>query len=473
MKNHANSINTLITAQPATYHDDRGVYSANLKYIGQDGPLPVSHADLAPELEPFRNALEQAWLSKGGQLTDDVHNGTMRGLWRCTNSIYDGKRSSSWVYLQGKPNVTVLSRSYATKIVIEDGRAKGVDVVGPEGETFTVHAKYEVIVSEGVFETPKLLMLSGVGPEAPLKALGIDPVVASAHVGQNLLDHPIMPHVFRLQDGAGLDGHILRPGAAHDGAVSAYAQKNQGPYTSGLLEVVGLPRIDAALEKIPEYVAAKKANGGRDPFGPGGQPHFEIDFVPMFSDAFQWHFPCPPDGDYLTVIVDLLRPQSRGGVVTLQSTDPLAQPRVDLNFLDDYLDIVALREGVRFVDNVLMNGAGMKDLIREDYPWPMPRHSNEAMDQQIKERMQTGFHPCGTTRLGKDIGQGVVDKNLKVFGVDRLRVIDASVIPLIPDCRIQNAVYMIGEKVSPPLQRDGYRLYGRDWTDSVRCRAPT
>lgn len=424
------------------------MYPAHLRYIGQDGPLPVAHADLVPELEPFRNALEQAWVSKGGELTDDVHSGTMRGLWRTTNSIYDGKRSSSWLYLKGKSNVTVLSRSHSKKIIIENGKATGVEAIGPDGETYAFHAKYEVVVSQGVFESPKLLMLSGIGPEKTLKDFGIEPVVTSEHVGQNLLDHPIMPHVFRLKDGAGLDGHLLRPGPAHDGAVAAYHQKNKGPYTSGLLEVVGLPRIDALLERDPEYVAAKQANGGLDPFGPGGQPHFQIDFVPMFSDAFQWHFPCPPEGDYLTVIVDLLRPQSRSGVVTLHSTDPLAQPSVNLRFLDSHLDIVALREGVRFVDDVLRNGEGMRDMIREDYPWPLPRHSNEAMEVQIKERMQTGFHPCGTTRLGKDIEQGVVDKDLTVFGVEGLRVVDASIIPVIPDCRIQNAVYMVGEKVS-------------------------
>lgn len=372
----------------------------------------------------------------------------MRGLWNNINSIYNGKRSSSWMYLKGKDNVAVLSRTQSKKLIIEDQKATGVEVVGPDGETYTFRANHEVILSQGVFESPKLLMLSGVGPEATLKKFGINPEVPSEHVGQNLLDHPILPHVFRLKDGYGLDNHLLRPGLEHDAAVSAYANKNKGPYTSGLLEMVGLPRIDSWLDKDAEYVALKKANGGVDPFGPGGQPHFEIDFVPMFSDAFQWHIPTPPEGDWLTVIVDLLRPQSKAGVVTLNSADPLEQPKVDLNFFSEHIDLVALRQGVRFVDDILMNGDGMKDIIGEDYPWAMPRSSDEAMETMIKERSQTGFHPCGTLRMGKDIQQGVVDNKLKVFGVDKLRVIDASVIPVIPDCRIQNAVYMIGEKVS-------------------------
>lgn len=429
------------------YHDDRGIYSPKLQYIGQDGPLPISHADLIPELKPFRDALETAWVSKGEELTDDVHNGTMKGLWKCTNSIYNGKRSSSWMYLRGKDNVAVLSKTNSRKIIIENGKAIGVEVTGPDGETYSFYANYEVIASQGVFETPKLLMLSGIGPKKTLQNFGIDQVVASENVGQHLLDHPIIPHVFRLKDGYGLDGHILRPGAAHDAAVYAYNNMNKGPYTSGLLELVGLPRIDSWLEQDAEYVAYKKANGGVDPFGPGGQPHFEIDFVPMFCDAFQWHIPCPPEGDYLTVIVDLLRPLSKSGVVTLKSADPLVDPYINLNFLEDELDIIALRQGLRFVDDILMNGEGMKDIIGEDYPFPVPRNSDEALNTMIKERFQTGFHPCGTCRLGKDIGQGVVNSKLQVFGVDKLRVIDASVMPVIPDCRIQNAVYMIGEKV--------------------------
>jgi choline dehydrogenase-like flavoprotein len=166
----------------------------------------------------------------------------------------------------------------------------------------------------------------------------------------------------------------------------------------------------------------------------------------MFCDAFQWHFPTPPEGDWFTVIVDLLRPLSKNGEVKLNSANPLEQPNINLNFFSHDLDLIALREGIRMVDDIVMNGDGMKDIIGDDYPWPMPRHSDEAMIKMILERSQTGFHPCGTARLSKNIEQGVVDEKLKVHGVKGLRVIDASVFPVIPDCRIQNAVYMVAEK---------------------------
>jgi choline dehydrogenase len=114
----------------------------------------------------------------------------------------------------------------------------------------------------------------------------------------------------------------------------------------------------------------------------------------MFCDAFQWHIPTPPSGDYFTVIVDLLRPLSKNGTVTLNSTDARAPPNVNINFLSDSLDIIALREGVRWIDDILRTGDGMKDILEEDYPWPMPRTSDEAMNKMILERMQTGFREC-------------------------------------------------------------------------------
>ncbi|KAK6613290.1 glucose-methanol-choline oxidoreductase (SMG1) [Botrytis cinerea] len=393
--------------KPANYHDDSHLYNPDLAKHGRNGPLDVAVSDM-----------------QGGILNDEIYDGEMHGLARCMNTIYKGVRSTSALFLEGKPNITILGHTHAKQILIED----------------------EIIVSSGVYETPKLLMLSGIGPVDELAPHGIDVKVESQHVGKNLLDHPIMPHVFRLKDGLGLEDHLLRAGPQHDGAISAYRKNKSGPFSSGLLELVGLPRIDEYLATSKEYVAAKKANNDIDPFGPGGQPHFEIDFVPMFSDAFQWHIPTPPTGSWLTVIVDLLRPLSRNGYVKLNSTNPFEQPMINLNFFSNDLDLVALREGCRYVDDILMNGDGMKDIIGEDYPWPMPRNSDEAMNKMILERSQTGFHPCGTARLGKSIEQGAVDHELRVFGVKNLRVTDASVFPVIPDCRIQNAVYMVAER---------------------------
>lgn len=203
----------------------------------------------------------------------------MHGLAHSVNSVYKGVRSSAGAFIQGKKNVTLVSDSVSKKLVIENGKAIGITIIGPDGNDYTFKAKYEVIVSQGVYESPKLLMLSGIGPEAELGAHGIKSVVKSEHVGQNLLDHPILSHVFKLKDGLGLDDHLLHSGPEHDGAMAAYRKKKAGPYGSPLLELVGLPRIDEQLKTSKEYVAYLEKNGDVDPFGPGGQPHFEVDFV--------------------------------------------------------------------------------------------------------------------------------------------------------------------------------------------------
>ena len=239
----------------------------------------MSISDMVPELETFRDSLMRAWVSKGERLTENIYEGSVNGLVKCMNTIYKGVRSTSAVFLDGHPNITLKAETQAEYLLIDDNVAVGVVVEGPDGQDLTLKANKEVIVSTGVFESPKLLMLSGVGPKKQLEDFGINCKLDSPHVSQNLLDHPIMPHVFKLKDGCGLDGHLLRAGPMQEAAVQAYQKNHKGPLHSGLLELVGFPRIDKNLAKSQEYVAFKEQNGNVDPFGPDGQPHFEIDFV--------------------------------------------------------------------------------------------------------------------------------------------------------------------------------------------------
>lgn len=377
----------------ATYHDDEKMYPADLSKIGTGGPLQIAHADLVPEMQPFRDALTQAWVSKGEVITEDIYSGEIRGHTHCVDTIYNGERQGSFLYLKNKPNVIILYGVLSKRLIIDPGTriCSGVTVVNEvSGAEISVYASLEVILAQGVFETPKLLMLSGVGPAAELAKHEINTLVDSPHVGQHLLDHPIVPFVLQLKDGFGLDDHILRSGSLNDKAKATYQRDKTGPISSGLLELVGFPRIDQRLEKYPAYREAKAANGGLDPFGPAGQPHFELDFVGMFSTAFQWHYPVPEQGSYITVIVDLLRPLSEGEV-TLHRSDPLVQPNINLNFFANDLDILAMREGVRWTYDVLADGAGFKDIVVQEYPWKMPLHSDEEMTRAVMDRSQTGF----------------------------------------------------------------------------------
>ncbi|CAI7635867.1 unnamed protein product [Penicillium crustosum] len=433
----------------ATYHDDEKAYASELKKIGEN------------EMQHFRDLLTTAWKSTGQPITENIFDGEMLGLTHSVNSIYKGRRSGSFLFVD-KPNITVLPQVHSKKLIIDnaDKTCKGVTVITGSGQELNLYATREVIVSQGVFESPKLLMLSGIGPSAELKKHGIPVVVDNPHVGQHLLDHPGVPFVLRVKDGFGMDDYILRKGTPHNNqAIQAYQNNHGGPLGSGFLEMVGFPRIDKYLENDPLYRQAKASNGNKDPFCPYGQPHFELDFVCLFGSAFQWHYPTPSKGNYITVMVDLVRPVSDPGEVTLNSADPLQQPNINLNYFNNDLDIIALREGIRYTYDVLKNGAGFKDIIEDEYPWEMPLHDDKLMKMTVLDRSQTSFHPCGTARLSKNIQQGVVDPGLKVHGLKNLRVIDASVIPVIPDCRIQNSVYMVGEKGADAIKRDHSDFY--------------
>ena len=447
----------------ATYHDDEKLYSKDLHKIGAGGPIPVAHSALIPEMQPFRDLLTRAWKSTGQPITQNVFDGEMHGLTYSVNTIYKGRRSGSFLAIENKPNVTVLAEVHSKVLMIDDidKTCKGVTVITATGEELTFYATRETIVSQGVFESPKLLMLSGIGPEAELKKHDIHVRVNSPHVGQHLLDHPGVPFVLQLKDGYGMDDYVLRKGTPHHNkSLEAYSNgKHGGPLGSGFLEMVGFPRIDKYLEKSPEYRDAKASNDGKDPFCPYGQPHFELDFVCLFGSAFQWHYPTPKNGNFMTVMVDLVRPVSDPGEVTLNSADPLQQANINLNYFNNDLDIVAMREGIRYAYDILKFGDGFKDVLIGEYPFPMPLDDDALMKRTVLDRSQTSFHPCGTARLSKDIGQGVVDTNLKVHGVRNLRVIDASCIPVIPDCRIQNSVYMVAEKGADAIKRDHKDFY--------------
>ncbi|PSK33593.1 hypothetical protein B9Z65_7480 [Elsinoe australis] len=415
----------------ATFHDEQTAMDLDPEVVGTRGPLDLMPAISIPLAGPLRTA------------------------WEDRVAKYRGVRTNSTVYLEGKSNITIKSRRRSKKIIIEDGIAVGVQVQSTNGlETY--RAKYEVIVSQGVYESPKLLMHSGIGPQQELRKHGIDCIGDSYHVGKNLIDHPVFPHVVRVKDGNSIDAFI-RPGPQHDKAVKQHTESRTGPLCSRLLEIAAFPHIADRLKVCREW-REESQRRGHDPLSPSGQPHFELDFIPAFAKPFLPHVQHPPSRHYLTVVVDLLRPFSRGEVM-LRSNDPLDDPAINENFLAHPLDIIGLREGIRFTDELLRRGEGMKQIVQEDYPEPLPLNSDEQMHEVILKRVTTGYHPCGTCRLGKNIDEGVVNGNLKVYGVKKLRVIDASIDPVIPDCRPQQVVHMTAEKGSDMIKREYPSLY--------------
>ncbi|KAK5441441.1 hypothetical protein LTS15_011273 [Exophiala xenobiotica] len=441
--------------KPASFHDEDHLLSFDPPDVGENGPDSSLNVSPARPI-PLAERLFQAWQSRGYSVSGDVWGGNVGGMAHLTRTIYNGVRSTSNCFIKGKRNITVLASTMAEMIVTKDGAAEGVVVQSPEGKAY-YQARREVIVSCGVYESPKLLMLSGIGPQEELLARGLPCLSDSWHVGKHLQDHPILPHVFQVPEDLSMDA-VIRPGPWHDKCAQQYRESKTGPFTSGLLEISAFARIEERLQPCKEWRTLKETEGN-DPLGPEGQPHLEIDFVPCFAKPFQPHIPPPESGGYLTVIVSLLRPRSRG-TVSLRSNKATDKPLIDLNFLAEQVDVVGLREGTRFVDEILQKGDGMREVILGEYPKKMPRDSDEEMETYIHQRISTGYHPCGTCRLGQDIGNGVVDERLQVYGIRQIRVIDASVFPIIPDARIQNAVYMVAEKGAGMIREDHADLFG-------------
>ncbi|KAL5044278.1 hypothetical protein BDW71DRAFT_199138 [Aspergillus fruticulosus] len=375
----------------ATYHDDGGLHPAELRKIGPgSGPTHISHAEALDDLQPLRNVLTNA----------HIYDGEMNGLTHCVDTVYNGQRHGSWLFVKDKPNVTILPLARSKNLIIDETErvCKGVSVCLPFREEREFYTRREVILSEGVFGTPKLLMLSGICPAAKLAKHGIT----------------------KLVDLSTMDDYILRKGPRHDAAVATYKQSRIGPVVS-----------NAAYRK------AKTERGGQDSIAPYGQLHLELDFIALFGDAFQWYASPPTEGNYFTVVVDLVRPVSEPGCVTLESADPLAHPRISADFFAD--------------------SEAFKDLVVAEYPpqTKMPLGSDEETRRAILERCQTSFHPVGRRRCR---GVLLVDPKFKFMGLESACG-QLEFIPVIPDCRIQDSVYMVWERCADLVKEAHGDLY--------------
>ena len=248
--------------------------------LGTRGPLQISPSISIPLAGPLRTA----WESRGYPWTEDIFSGDVDGMTHVVVAKYEGVRTNATVYVEGKSNITIKAGRRSKKIIFEGDVAIGVEVQGPDG-TETYKARNEVIVSQGAFESPKLLLLSGIGARQELQKHGIACRVDSFHVGQNLIDHPVFPHVIHVKAGNSID-NFLRPGPEHDKVFDQHKQNRTGPLCSGLLEIAAFPHIEDRLKVCPEW-REERQRQGLDPLSPTGQPHFEIDFIVSYSAGFK------------------------------------------------------------------------------------------------------------------------------------------------------------------------------------------
>lgn len=395
-------------------------------YRGGEGPLyvrPSSYQD--PLFDAYLAAVDDADLGR----TDDYNGARQEGFSRGQQNIKDGRRfSAADAYLRpalGRANLSLSLNTLITHLVIEGSRAVGVAVRGEGGSVREIRAEREVIVSAGALNSPHLLMLSGIGPSDQLREQEIDVRVDLPAVGQNLQDH--------ISAGA----HFQR--------------KSPGPFVKNT-------RFDRLAVNIPRAYLTGKGPATDFPGGLTGflktersldAPDLQFLFWGAPATSGPW-FPGikAPWQDGFGCRAVLLHPESRGSI-ELVSADPGIRPRLRQNFLSTQKDTDSLRKGFRLVRELSAGKA--LDRFRGNEMVPGP---DAASDAEIDAHMrQTGIsvhHPCGSCRMGADEGS-VVDGDLKLRGVDGLRVVDASVMPDIVSGNIHAAVLMIAEKAADKI----------------------
>ncbi|MEO6061554.1 MAG: GMC family oxidoreductase N-terminal domain-containing protein [Thermoflexales bacterium] len=384
-------------------------------FHGSGGPLDVD--DLV-EANPLSQAFVAAMLELGYPENRDfnAHEQDGAGLFQVTQRR--GRRASAaTAYLKPalkRPNLRVRTGARVNRVVITGGRATGV-VVDRGAREEIISARRAVIVSAGALHSPALLLRSGIGPVADLRALKIDPIIDAPDVGRNLQDHIIAGVSFSCTKPISLDraetvGNLLR-----------FIFRGEGPLTSNIAEAGAFIRTRPELE----------------------QPDIQYHFAPAF---FINHGLANPKGRFgFSIGATLIRPRSRG-TLTLRSAHAGAPPRIEAGYFADPGDLETLREGVRVARRAGMTRAF--DAYRGPEYLPGEGVVNDAaMDAHIRATCQTLYHQAGTCRMGSDAG-AVVDPALRVNGVAGLRVVDASIMPVLVAGNTNAPVIAIAEKAA-------------------------
>lgn len=386
---------------------------------GVGGPVEVTRVrDVTDASQKFIAAMSA---TAGVKVIDDYNGHEQEGVSIFQQSAARGLRYSSSVsYLDahGLGNLHVVSGALATKVVVENGRATGVEVRDATGSR-VVRAHREVVLSAGAYQSPQLLMLSGIGPADHLRSLGIE-VVADLPVGDNLHDHMFVPLTFEM------------PSARNRSSAGYFARGVLQEYTRGntwvgqtVFEACGFVRTSQAADVPDLQIHAL----------PWGYPGPNQD-APIRHEVA----PAPA----LTVFSTLVYPRSRG-TVRLASADPTAAPLLDPNFLAEPEDSRTLAEGIELIREAMRHPGIVGDVRFERSPGANPKADREELLEEIKNRATTVYHPAGSCRMGSD-ERAVVDPELKVRGVDGLRVADASIMPTVTGGNTNAPAMMIGER---------------------------
>ena len=371
-------------------------------YHAVGGPLRVM-ADYTTH--PVHDAIVLAAQQAGHPLNDDHNGASQLGVSHVQLNIKDGKRlSAARAFLHpvlNRPNLTVITGARAHRLIFSGTRCEGV-VYEREGKLHTAHAEQQVIVSGGAIESPKLLMLSGIGDADQLQAFGIKVKADLPGVGQNFQDHLLCPVLY-------------------------HAKKPVPPPLPGLQQLTS----QLFFKTDPSCIV------------PDSQPLF------VHQGNYQPGMSGPKDA--YTFMASCVRAHSIGSV-SLRSSDPTQPPRLDPTYLKEEIDVRTLERSIEACRDIGAQAALDEWCEKELYPGPSVK--GQALRHYIRQRMVTNHHQSCTCKMGVD-GMAVVDPELRVYGIEGLRVVDASIFPTVPTGNTHAPTVMVAEKAADMILAEG------------------
>ncbi|MGE0701658.1 MAG: GMC family oxidoreductase [Hyphomicrobiaceae bacterium] len=398
------------------------------EHHGVGGPLKVTNSRFRSEIV---DAVLAAAVEAGAPRNSDFNGATQEGAGYYQTTVGDGRRwSSATAYLKparGRKNLVVTPEAHATRIVVKDGRAVGVEYRTPKGLE-TAHCRGEVVVSGGVYGSPQLLLLSGIGPGEHLKEMGIPVVRDLKPVGMNLHDH-FNSYVAWRATRTGTYNDLARSPLRKLTAGLKYMMTRTGPL-AGIATMAGIftrsdPRFDRPDLQMNVFLWSIEK---RDSTG---------------IYAHKW------PGFSISPVH--LRPEGRGRL-SLKSPDPIAPPKIELRFLETAYDVEAMLYGMRLARRIASQPALRPFIVEEVQPGPAVTSETDLIED-LRNRGVSNLHPVGTCRMGRG-SDAVVDPRLRVHGLKGLRVADASVMPQVVGGNTNAPSIMIGEKCAAMMLED-------------------
>ena len=386
------------------------------EFHGAGGELRVSE-QRSPRVVDAK--LIEASAAAGIPRIDDYNGPEQDGVSMFQVTQRDGGRwSAADAFLRpalGRPNLEVVTGATVLGLELEGGRAAGVRYAKGRGSPQVAWATGEVILSAGAIGSPQILMLSGVGDPDELRAAGVEAHHELPGVGRNLQDHPFLTVLSEISERGTLYG------ADKPKYLLEWLLRRSGPLTSTAAEVCAFVRSRPGL--------------------PAADLQFHMGGL-YFEDHGTEEF----DGDAITIAPVLVSPRSRGQV-WLRSGDPLAKPRILTNALSEPEDLASMVAGVELAREIASRSPLAEIVVRELRPGP-EASGREALEEAVRERLELIYHPVGTCRMSDDAEGAVVDSQLRVHGLDGLRVADASIFPLIPGGNTNAPAIMVAERAA-------------------------